>query len=760
MRAGFDYLCIMKLLIALLTLAGGGPDDLAPEPVDTLQNIEQVTVVAPVAKQTFSLLRQPISSTVLGPSALERERVLSVKDLTALAPNFYQPDYGSRMTSSIYVRGFGARIDQPVVGVNVDEIPYLNKNTYDFDLFDIARIEVLRGPQGTLYGRNTIGGQINIYTLSPMGYRGVRASAEYGSGNTLRAKASYYGRPSDRFGISVGGYYTRTDGFFDNAYDGSDCDRGHSGGGRVRMVWEPSGGWSVDNVASVGSSLEGGYAYCLYDEADGAVSPVNYNGPNSYERVNVSDGLVVKHVGEKVLFTSSTGYQYLYDRMLIDNDFTPRSLFTLVQQQREHALTEDIVLRSNDASRRWQWITGAYGFYKSLRMEAPVTFLRDGIDDLILGAANDGIQSVMPWAELMVEEDAFDISSNFDIPTYGVALYHESSLRAGRWRFTAGLRLDYEASHMDYDNHTALHYRLSPMMPQFKELSVPFAGREHMDFLELLPKFAVNFSTGVGDLYVTAARGYKAGGFNTQIFSDILQNRMMAAMMEDMGMPPASAPYNEASATTYKPEYSWNYEAGGHLSFADGRLRADFSLFWIECRDQQLTVFPEGTTTGRMMSNAGRSRSRGVEVSLSWNPLSRLGVWGSYGYTDARFVSFDDGAADYSGNTLPYAPRNTLSLGATYRLHVGAGMLDDVVFNCTWQGAGRIYWNESNSLYQNFYSQLGASVELRKGDFTLSLWGRNLTGTDFYTFYFKSVGNSFLCHGKPRSVGVTLSYAM
>ena len=750
----------MKLLIALLTLAGGGPDDLAPEPVDTLQNIEQVTVVAPAAKQTFSLRRQPISSTVLSPAAIERERVLSVKDLSAVVPNFYQPDYGSRMTSSIYVRGFGARIDQPVVGVNVDEIPYLNKNSYDFDLFDIARIEVLRGPQGTLYGRNTIGGQLNIYTLSPLGYSGVRASAEYGTGNTVRAKASYYGRVSDNFGISVGGFYTRTDGFFDNAYDGSDCDRGHSAGGRVRMVWQGADGWSIDNVASVGSSLEGGYAYCLYDEASGTVSPVNYNGPNSYERVNVTDGFVVKHEGEKMLFTSATGYQYLYDRMLIDNDFTPRSLFTLVQQQREHALTEDIVLRSNDDSRRWQWITGAYGFYKRLRMEAPVTFLEDGIGDLILGAANAGIQSVMPWAELMIEESAFDIASNFEIPTYGLALYHESSLRAGRWRFTAGLRLDYEASRMDYDNYTSIHYRLSPMMPQFKELSMPFAGRERMDFLELLPKFAVNFSTGAGELYVAASRGYKAGGFNTQIFSDILQNRLMAAMMEDMGMPAQPSPYNEASATTYKPEYSWNYEAGGHLAFAEGRVRTDFSLFWIECRDQQLTVFPEGTTTGRMMSNAGRSRSRGVEVSLSWNPTTRLGVWGSYGFTDARFVKFDDGEADYAGNVLPYAPRNTVSLGATYRLHVGARMLDDVVVNCSWQGAGKIYWNESNTLSQNFYSQLGASVDLHKGDFTLSLWGRNLTGTDFYTFYFKSVGNSFFSHGKPRQLGLTLSYAM
>ena len=750
----------MKFLFALLTLAGGTPDGVTPEPVDTLQTIEHVTVVAPAAKQTFSLRRQPVASTVLGPAAIERERVLSVKDLSALVPNFYQPDYGSRMTSSIYVRGFGARIDQPVVGVNVDEIPYLNKNTFDFDLFDIARIEVLRGPQGTLYGRNTIGGQLNVYTLSPLGYRGVRASAEYGTGNTVRARASYYGRTSERFGISVGGYYNRTDGFFDNAYDGSNCDWGHSAGGRLRMVWKPADGWSVDNVASVGSSLEGGYAYCLYDEQSGTVSPVNYNDPNSYERLTVADGLVVKHEGEKLLFTAATGYQYLYDRMRIDNDFTPRSLFTLVQQQREHALTEDIVLRSNDDTRRWQWISGAYGFYKRLRMEAPVTFLRDGIDDLILGAANEGIQSVMPWAELMIEEDAFNIDSNFDIPTYGLALYHESSVRAGRWRFTAGLRLDYEAARMDYDNYTAIHYRLSLMMPQFKELSMPFKGRERLDYLELLPKFAVNFSTGVGDLYVTATRGYKAGGFNTQIFSDILQNRLMTAMMEDMGMPSQPAPYNEASATTYKPEYSWNYEAGGHLTFADGRVRTDFALFWIECRDQQLTVFPEGTTTGRMMSNAGRSRSRGVEVSLSWNPLAQLGLWGSYGFTDARFVEFNDGEADYKGNMLPYAPKNTVSLGATYRLHVGKRLLDDVVFNCSWQGAGKIYWNESNTLKQNFYSLLGASVELRKGDFSLSLWGRNLTGTDFYTFYFKSVGNSFYNHGKPRQLGITLSYAM
>ena len=92
---------------------------------------------------------------------------------------------GSRMTSSIYVRGIGARIDQPVVGLNVDNVPFLNKDNYDFDMPDIARIEVIRGPQSTLYGRNTMGGLINIYTISPLNYQGSRVMAETGKGNLV-----------------------------------------------------------------------------------------------------------------------------------------------------------------------------------------------------------------------------------------------------------------------------------------------------------------------------------------------------------------------------------------------------------------------------------------------------------------------------------------------------------------------------------------------------------------------------------------------
>lgn len=773
--------------------AEGGEQILPDSVVDRHLSIDEVGVVVRQPKQHFGLKSQPISSSVISSSMLEREHVLSIKDLSSIVPNFYQPDYGSKMTSSIYVRGFGARIDQPIIGLTVDGVPFLNKNNYDFDMLDVARVELLRGPQSTLYGRNTMGGQMNVYTLSPMNYQGVRATAEYSSGNTFRAKASYYGRTNNgKFGFSVGGFYNRTDGFFTNAYNDSDVDWGESSGGRLRLVGDLGRGWELDNSASFSYDNEGGYAYALYDVEQDIAGDVNYNSPSGYMRYSFSDGLVLSHAGEKVNFSATTTYQFMHDRMRMDQDYTPLSYFTLMQEQHEHAFTEDIVLRSNDKSRRWQWITGAYGFYKKIDMSAPVSLLSDGISELILGNMPAQIKRFLAI-------DPFTIDSNFDIPTYGLALYHESSLRAGeRWRFTAGLRLDYESTKMNYDNMATVNYKfdmtaMSPYIPVLnRSVEVPFTGEEKLDYLELLPKFAINYTTGIGDIYATVTRGYKAGGFNTQIFSDILQNKTKTAMMADAmsqmqgmmgggggmpgGMPggaaggrpsggDSSSATDSASATTYDPEYSWNYEVGGHFSFDDARLALDVAAFWIECRDQQLTVFPDGLTTGRMMSNAGKSRSRGVEVAATWDAISLMSMshlrfTANYGYTHAQFEEFNDGVNDYSGNYLPYAPQHTISLGATYDWWIGGRVLDEVVLSASWQGAGKIYWNEANTLHQNFYSQLNASVELRKGDFSLSLWGRNLTNTDYYTFYFKSMNNNFLNHGKPIRLGVTLSFAM
>lgn len=163
------------------------------------------------------------------------------------------------------------------------------------------------------------------------------------------------------------------------------------------------------------------------------------------------------------------------------------------------------------------------------------------------------------------------------------------------------------------------------------------------------------------NLYLTVSKGYKAGGFNTQMFSDVLQQEMTAAM----GF---GRTYDVDDVVTYEPEQSWNYELGGHFSCMEGAVRGDFALFWIDCRNQQLTVFPEGSTTGRLMTNAGRTRSFGAEAAVRFTPWRNLGIDTSYGYTDARFVRYDDGQEDFGGNRIPYAPQHTFSARAVWTL--------------------------------------------------------------------------------------------
>ncbi|MDE7236805.1 MAG: TonB-dependent receptor plug domain-containing protein, partial [Paramuribaculum sp.] len=228
-------------------------------PVDSTVRIAEVEVVA--IKQGRNLRIQPEAVTVVGRLETERLGITAMKGVSEVAPNFYIPDYGSRMTSSIYVRGLGARIDQPVVGLNVDNVPFLNKDSYDFDVLDIERIEVIRGPQSALYGRNTMGGQINIYTMSPLNYTGSRVTATAGNGDRLSIGVSTYQRFNPSLGMSLSGYFRYNGGFFTNRLTGYKVDTEKSGSLRWRTEWLASHRVKVSNVAAMNISRQVGYPY-------------------------------------------------------------------------------------------------------------------------------------------------------------------------------------------------------------------------------------------------------------------------------------------------------------------------------------------------------------------------------------------------------------------------------------------------------------------------------------------------------------------
>lgn len=160
------------------------------------------------------------------------------------------------------------------------------------------------------------------------------------------------------------------------------------------------------------------------------------------------------------------------------------------------------------------------------------------------------------------------------------------------------------------------------------------------------------------------------------------------------------------------------------------------------------------------MTNAGRTRSFGGEASLLATLWRNLDLQVAYGYTRATFVKFDTGKADYAGNFIPYAPQHTLYAGASYTLRTGWNWLEYVIFRVAANGAGRIYWNEANTFSQPFYALLEASIRFEHRNWAVDVWGRNLTDTRYDTFYFMSIGNSFLQRGRPRTFGVSLSITL
>ncbi|MDE6572468.1 MAG: TonB-dependent receptor, partial [Duncaniella sp.] len=186
------------------------------------------------------------------------------------------------------------------------------------------------------------------------------------------------------------------------------------------------------------------------------------------------------------------------------------------------------------------------------------------------------------------------------------------------------------------------------------------------------------------------------------------------------------------------------------------RVYSTFSAFWIDVRDQQVTIFPEGTTTGRMMANAGRTRSLGAELTIRYTPAERWKFDLSYGYTHATFRNFHDGLSDLSGNRVPYAPSNTLFLSAAYRLPIRSEWIHAISFCPTLRGTGSIYWDEENEYRQPFYAELGASVRFEHKNWSIDLWGKNLTDTRFDIFRYESIGNNFFQQGKPVRGGITL----
>ena len=784
-------------LLSLLLLS-------SPTDTDTLRvkSIDEVTVIAS-PKETSPLRAQSMQSTTLSGSDLKERQIISLKGISQIAPNFFMPDYGSRLTSAIYIRGIGSRINNPAVGLYVDNIPFNDKSAFDFNLNDIERIEVLRGPQGTLYGRNTMGGLIKAYTRSPLTYSGTDIRLGYASGDNHRnVSFTHYHHPAEKFAWYIGGYYEGSDGFFTNDETGKKVDAMLSAGGRIRALYLPTDRLKFDLNVNYDFNDEGAYPYYyqgtntngLYAEPIGRFDQILANRESSYKRSVVNVGLNTQYEADRFILSNVTGFQGLHDRMFMDQDFIHRDIYTLEQKQKIRTFSDEVSLKSK-GNNRWNWVSGASMMYQSLNTLGPVNFMSDGISFL-----ESNINSYMPDLSAMgmtmgvkLNDPQIEMGGEFDTPIFNAALFHQSTLNlTDALKLTLGLRLDYERLSLDYSAPGEINYDFSmtsARMPvSLKDLcSKPsFDGSLDNDYLQLMPKFALQYDfSKYNNVYASVSRGTRSGGYNVQMFGDLLQEEMRNLMMSEIktktsdylnglaskGMPaqvinmivgnldkmPIGETPDVASTVTYKPEYSWNYELGTHLSTADNRYQADAALFFIDTRDQQIARFAE-SGLGRMMVNAGHSQSRGAELSLRGELFRNFNLAINYGYTDAKFKDYDGGDEDYSGNYVPFVPKHTINVDANYSWYFSDSWANRLTLGLNYSDAGRIYWLESNTAYQNNQPQLGARATLQTKYVQVELWGRNITNSKYDTFLFESMHRTFTQKCKPAQIGIDLRW--
>lgn len=751
-----------------------------------VQDLDEVIVVSQ-PKEQVRLRLQPLSSTVMVGDQLNQLHITDLSQLSQFVPSFTMPAYGSRLTSSMYVRGIGSRINNPAVGVYYDNMPLMSKSAFNNHFYMVDRVDVLRGPQGTLYGQNTEGGLVRVYTKNPMNYQGTDVALGIGTGLYSNVEVAHYHRPSDKFAFSVAGFYSGLKGFIDNQNFEQKNDLTNEAGGRMRFVWQPTQRLNFDLVADYQYVNQNGFGYGEAQLSTDNSSLSSVEDPattlmNGYKRNMLNTGLNVSYDFGPLLFTSTTSYQYLRDLMLMDQDYMTPDYLQLIQRQKQNALTQEFVLRSHSHT-RWQHTSGLFGSYQWLRTDAPVYF-----GDAITGPIGDVISTVMKnsmvqamigrfmgqgmsreqamaMAQQTVDRMGVTMSAEmavpevFHTPSYNFAAYHESNfLLTNRLKLTLGLRFNVDKVKIDYD---ALAYMNmtggTASATATYHLTSHVADSRSKSYTQLLPKVGLtyNFDRNLGNAYALVSKGYRAGGYNIQMFSDILQTDLNAhqqdAMRGDYDVEHSADDYAAIEQTiAYKPEESWNYEVGTHLNLFESRVHLDLAFFYMQVRNQQLSIMAPGSNYGRIMVNAGKSHSCGLELALRGKAFDGQLDWSAtYGFTNAKFNEYetvnlegwtpsatnDDsylGTDDFDGNYVPFVPQHTFSAMADWHF------TPQFTLGLNLTGQGKTWWDEANTFSQNLYATLGAHADYDFGPVVISLWAHNLTDTKYNTFAVQS----------------------
>lgn len=683
--------------------------------------IEEITVTA--RRREESLQDVPMSVSALDASRIEQLQAENIAGLQSAVPNLYL-NRGDGANTVIYIRGIGQNdslaFADPGVGVYMDDVFIARSQAAFLDVFDVERVEVLRGPQGTLYGRNTIGGAVKFVSTAPPDKFDAYVEAGAGNfnyktfkgriggpvaGDTLRAK----------FAISA----IDRDGFASNIHTGQDDGDTHSLAWRGALAYTPTDRLNVSLIldgkrdrpdtsrSPVRETPVTGFA----DPVGAPASPTTFPASTNPDNVDVNanglsnlsaDGLALKAhfaVSDRWALDSVTSYRKMNFDLKLDTDGTPLPILDILVRERQHQFSQELRMTYGEGG-KLSFVGGLYYFH-----DYDDTF--SGVDDASVSVFGFPITLFgLATSSLADTRQTTQSYAAFSDASYSVT---------DRLTFDAGLRYTYEDKSSGrrfenfFDPSISVINDTPPFLSGVGIPGVDIAGRA--SFNSMTPKASVSWrASPTALLYASAAKGFKSGGFDGRATSNF-----------------TFQPFN--------PETVWGYELGIRSTWADRRIVANGALFYNDYRDLQVTSFGADPVSGTFVSlftNAAKARTQGAELELEARPLSDLTVNVAAGFLDAKYLRFDTlvggVVTDVSHRSLVNAPRWTASLGLTYEHPLSDTLVGGAHVDGAYRDKAYTEITASEALAQGAYVWTNAFLTIRTADdrWELRAGGRNL----------------------------------
>ncbi|MCF6214857.1 MAG: TonB-dependent receptor [Emcibacter sp.] len=692
--------------------------------------LEEIVVTA--QRRAENLSRVPIAVSAFSGDDLKKASITELSDIAGLAPGLYLSSY-TTLSPQIFIRGIGSNDDgitaEGAVGVYMDDVYVGRASSAMFDLYDLERIEVLRGPQGTLYGRNTNGGAINIITKKPSDILEGGITLEYGNFDQFSAKG-YVSGPlvEGKAAGKISGSYKKRDGWTLNTVDGSRVNDENSTSLRGQLALTPSE--SVNIVLSMDYSSDdttSSYKEVIFGSFFGFAAPETpdrfssaYNNTDAFVKRDIFGASIkVNWDHENFSLTSISGYRNTDIHYTEDFDSTELQIADLETTQEAEQFSQEIRL-SSASDGELSWVAGL--FY--LRDKGRATDLID-LGEFIIGFPDEVTES--------------------ETQTDSYAAYGELSYQVtDKFKATVGLRYTYEEKSFQVE-------RFNPaasvaLLGGFQTILLPQITST-ADFSDISPRLVLNYQLNDDMLlYASVTKGFKGGGFN-------------------------NFPFDTATAQIpFEAEKITSYEAGFKSKFADSRVRLNTSVFYYDYTDLQVrTNVPSGALALPQIRNAAAAKVYGGEVEMNALLTEELSIDLSYAFLHATYTNFVGDAgiggginADFSGKFLSRAPKNTLSAVIEYDREVPS-LNGQISVRADARYSSTVFFTPANSdvLSQGGYTLLNARIAYEnENGWTIALYGKNLTDKTYVAHAIDLLQFNLVTAeiGAPRQYGISASF--